>query len=145
MYYPNVITFLIKNVGPDEAKQRIFRIGQEVGREMLKIWDPKTTDIKKMILKWYKLMWNSTKYVKVKKIKEKDREIYRIIDKKCGVCDPETTIEGLEMPCVSIDGYLDACLEYISARTPLSSYKVQTIRSIAMGDPYCEHEIEIKR
>ena len=145
MYYPNVITFFVEQVGPEEATERLFRIGQEVGRELMNLFNPKTTDVKKMIYKFFKLMWNTTKNVKVKKIKEKERIIYRIIDKKCGICDPETVIEGLDIACVSVDGYLVACLEHISKNSPLPSYKVQTVKSVMIGDEYCEHHIEIAR
>ena len=143
MYYPNVITFLVKQVGAEEARKRLYQVGQQVGRELLRIRKPKTTDIKKMISGFFKFMWNTTKNIKIKKIKEKDRLIYRITDNKCGICDPETAIEGVDVPCVSVDGYLDACLEYISKTTPIPAYKIQTLKSVATGDEYCEHQIEI--
>jgi hypothetical protein len=109
MYYPNVIAFLIKKVGFEEAKERIFKIGQESARKMLSVVTPKIIDIKSMIDKWFLLMWKR-KPNKIKVIKEKGRIVYQIIDKNCGVCDPEATIEGLNMPCISIAGYLDACM-----------------------------------
>lgn len=144
MYYPSVIAFLNEKVGAD-ARERLFQIGQEVGRGFMNLFNPKTTDVKKMIYKFYKLMWNTTKNVKVKVIKGKHRIFYHVIDKKCGLCDPETVLEGLDIPCASIGGYLDACLEHISKISPLPSYKVQTIKSINTGDPHCEHVIEIAR
>lgn len=143
MYYPNVVTFFIKKVGAKEARERLYQVGQEVGRELMKLFKPKTLDVKTMIYKFYKLMWNTTKNVKVKKLKEKDRILYQVIDKKCGICDPETAIEGLEVSCVIIDGYLDACLEHINKLAPFPSYQIRTVKSVAAGDKYCEHLIEI--
>jgi len=144
MYYPNVIAFLSKKVGFEEAKGRVFRIGQESARDMLKVTAPKIKNIKTMVEYWFKLMWHA-KPSKIKVKKEKDKTIYEIIDKKCGVCDPETELEGVKMPCISISGYLDACMEYISKISDIGSYKVQTVKSVAMGDSYCEHHIEITR
>ena len=63
MYYPNVISFLVKNHGPEEAKARLFQIGKTVAQELLEVTKPKAKDVKKMIHTWYKLMWNTTKYV----------------------------------------------------------------------------------
>jgi len=90
-------------------------------------------------------MWNTTKYVKVKKQKQGDKLIYRVIDKRCGICDPETAIEGLDLPCVSVDGYLDACMEYLAEHINIKSWKVQAVASVATGDHFCEHQIEIER
>ncbi len=145
MYYPNVITFLVEKVGADEARTRLFQIGQAVGRKLLKLRDLKTTDPEKLIYRFYKVMWNTTKHVKVQKKKEKARTIYRVVDKNCGVCDPETAIEGLNVPCVSIDGYLDACMEHLLNLGAIKSYKIETTASIATGDPICVHEIEVLR
>ena len=145
MYYPNVLSFLVKKVGFEQAKTRIFQIGQETGREMLKVWDPKTKDVKTLILKWYKLMWNKNKNVKITMAEENRKIIYHIIDKKCNVCEPELIIEGLQVPCVSMAGNFDACMEYLAKILPIQSFQVQTVKSLATGDPYCEHQIELVR
>jgi predicted hydrocarbon binding protein len=145
MYYPNVVTYLAKNLGPEEATARLFQIGQEIGRKLLEIRAPKSTDVKKLVKQWYKIMWNSTKGLSIKEINRNGKILYKVVDKKCGVCDPETVIEGLKVPCSSIAGYLDACMEYLSKKVTISSYKVQTVKSVSTGDPYCEHHIEVER
>ncbi len=145
MYYPNVITYLVNNLGYDEAKSRVFQIGRNTCENLLQIWKPKTRDVKKIVEEFWKVMWNTTKYIKIKQIQNQNKITYLIRDKRCGVCDPEISVEGITMPCVSVAGYLHACIEFLSKDTHLSSYKVETTKSVVSGDPYCEHQIEIVR
>jgi len=145
MYYPNIITFLAKYLGAEEAAERLFQIGLEVGRKLLEIRDPKTTDIKKVIERFYKIMWNSTKGLKIKQSKQGNKTIFQVIDKACGICDPETAIEDLHVPCRSIAGYLAACMEYLSNKKALQSFNVYTVKSVSIGNSYCEHHVEVVR
>lgn len=146
MFYPNIVSFFVNKAGIEEMKKRVIQVGEIVGQKMLEIWAPKEKKIKKLIKIFFKKMWDNK--VVVLKRKTKEKTTYRIIDKNCRFCNPEVMLEGVEKPCVTIVGYIQACLDYLSERSHLpvcSAMSVQTVKSRGGGDKYCEHQIELTR
>lgn len=141
MYYPTIVAFFAKKVGIEEAKERLFQIGQVVAQKILEFWNPKAKNIENLIKKMFKKIWKQK--VQIKKNRDQSKVVYRIIDKDCRICDPEATIIGSKIPCITISGYIDTFLQHFTKGTPLSSYQVRTVKSVSVGDEFCEHQIEV--
>lgn len=143
MFYPNILSFFLNKVGLFEMEERVSNVGYRVGQKLLNVWVPKEKRIEPLLKSFFKRMWNTK--VTIKKEKSKETFIYRIIDKSCRYCDPEVVLEGVRHPCITVLGYIQACLEYSSRKYPLPEYKLKTAKSRGSGDPYCEYQIEFKR
>lgn len=140
MFYPNILSFFLNKVGLFDMEARVSDVGYRVAQRLLSVWAPKERKIGPLIKFFFKKMWN-TKIVIRKEKGESNVIIYRIIDKTCRYCDPEVTFEGVRHPCVTVLGYIKACLEYSSKKYPLPKYKLKTIKSRGSGSDYCEHQI----
>jgi predicted hydrocarbon binding protein len=139
MFYPNILSFFLSKVGLFDMEARVSDVGYRVAQKLLSVWAPKERKIDPLIKFFFKKMWN-TKIV-IKKVKSEDTIIYRIIDVSCKYCDPEVALEGVRHPCVTVIGYIKACLEYSSKKYPLPEYKLKTVKSRGSGNEYCEHQI----
>lgn len=142
MFYPNILSFFLNRVGLFEMEERVSNVGFRVGQQLLKVWTPKEKKFEPLLRYFFKKMWNTK--IKIIKEKSKDEFLYRIIVKNCRYCDPEVVLEGVRHPCITVLGYIQACLEYSSQKYPLPDYKLKTVKSRGSGNPYCEYQIEFK-
>ena len=124
-------------------EERVSNVGFRVGQNLLKVWAPKEKRIESLLKIFFKKMWDT----KIIIMKEKSKDVfgYRIIQKNCRYCDPEIVLEGVRHPCITVLGYIQACLEYSSQKYPLPDYKLKIVKSRGSGNPYCEYQIEFQR
>ena len=139
MFYPNILSFFLNKVGLFDMEARVSDVGYRVAQKLLNAWAPKERKIDPLIKFFFKKMWNTS--IVIKKAKNENAIIYRIIDKTCRYCDPEMVLEGVRHPCVTVLGYIKACLEYSSKKYPLPKYNLKTVKSRGSGNEYCEHQI----
>lgn len=142
MFLPTILSFLVKKLGPDETQKRLFNTGYRITKKFLKVWFPEGKDLKKVIKKFFKKFWDVN--VKVEEIEEDGKGVLRIINKKCGFCDPDASIEGITYPCQTVTGYLKALLEGFSDKYPLPSFHFETTKSQGAGDDSCEYLIKFE-
>jgi len=140
MFYPNILSFFLNKVGLFEMEERVSNVGYRVGRKLLKVWNPKEKRIEPLLKYFFKKMWDNK--VTIRKEKGRISLIYRIIQKNCRYCDPEIVLEGVRHPCITVLGYIQACLEYSSQKYSLPDYMLKTVKSRGSGDSYCEYQIE---
>ncbi len=147
---PDVMAFLIRERGAEQAEKDLRDIGEMICDRMLMVWEPENTDpiqvLKEMKKKFFK---------KSKQIKGKVLERFggapskiKIIDKDCPVCP--TRGEEFEISeihyCTSISSFIESILNHLikSKRTPYTQVSCKTIASVGSGDAQCEMIIKLK-
>ena len=154
MAYPEMFAFLYSTRGPEQAMADLHDIVSRIFQQLMNVWRPKPTSLKKIIQKSFKLIGDKDIKVKVIAKDEKKRPLQvRIIDKDCVFCpseDRETKVPK-EVPfCIAVSFALETIIKILISRwfrfdfqyiPKKTTIRTETVASRSSGNPHCEHII----
>lgn len=136
--YPEVVSFLKKNMDKEYLIQVLQDVGYVCADTIAKYWQPKGKTVQEMVRDIFKFIFDN----KSIELKKSEKGNIKIIDKECRLC-----WEGLEEEdinyCISVSSFIQRLIN--STRESfifLPKIKVTTIQSKAAGADHCEHLIE---
>jgi len=147
---PDVMGFILKKRGPEQAEKDLRDIGKTIAERILMVWKPKSTNPVE-VLNEIKKKFFSGKKVRGEVLERFGKAPSKILihEKDCPVC-PEEKGEELEVSqvhyCSAISGFTEALLNYLvsTKQTLYTKASCKTVASVGSGDKDCQMLIELK-
>ncbi|MHA1312156.1 MAG: hypothetical protein ACTSQO_14675 [Candidatus Helarchaeota archaeon] len=138
LIYSEVVARIIDR-WPDNVEKKLREFGRRIGKGILSMWIPKNTDsVKSIVQETYKFLLKQKAPVEMKK----DGRTLILRDKKCILCW-EVTNANFHY-CTPYGSLLETFVNKCRETNPkLPKIWVETTKSRAKGDNYCEHVIHI--
>ena len=137
LIYAEIVVKIIEKWDNPEEKLREF--GKRIGNGILTVWYPKKANsIKKIAQETYKFLLKQEPPIKM----EKDGKTLILKDENCVLCW-NVQAGGLHY-CTPYGSLLETIINYCRNKNPkLPKVRIETTKSKAMGNKYCEHVIHI--
>lgn len=147
---PDVMGFILKKRGPEQAGKDLRDIGKTIAERILMVWEPKSTEPVE-VLNEIKKKFFSGKKVRGEILERFGKAPSKILihERDCPVC-PEKKGEELEVSqlhyCSAIAGFTEALLNHLvgTRQTLYSKAICTTVASVGSGDKECQMLIELK-
>ncbi|MHA1230360.1 MAG: hypothetical protein ACTSRP_28055 [Candidatus Helarchaeota archaeon] len=123
---------------PDSAEEKLREFGRRVAKGILKIWEPKGKTIKSIAEESHKFLLKQKPPIKM----QKDGHTLVLKDRNCVLC---WEVQAAKIHyCTPYGSLLETFVNHCREKNPkLPKIWVETTKSRAMGDKYCEHVIHI--
>ena len=147
---PEVVAYLFKNRGPDQAKKDLRDIASIITKRLLLVWIPRSRKPFNVIKEMMRVFFGNKK-IKGKVLERLNGKPSKIAirDYNCPICSDkkgeEVIISGIHF-CVPVSGAMEAALTYLIENKLALFTKVncETVKSIGSGDTYCEHILTLE-
>jgi hypothetical protein len=147
---PEVVAFLITHRGAEQAEQDLRDIARIITERLLLAWVPKSHKPFKIFKETMQLFFGNKKLKGrvLERFGKKPKKI-AVRDYNCPIC-PDNKGEVVEISdvhyCVVVSGTMNTIFDYLITNNlvPYVKADCQTVKSVGLGDEYCEHIINIK-
>ncbi|MDD1777220.1 MAG: hypothetical protein LUQ65_03555 [Candidatus Helarchaeota archaeon] len=147
--FPEVVAFLYKTRGPEQAREDLRKIASLIMQHFLLVWTPRSNkpfEIVKEMMQFFgkhKIKWKVLEQTNGQPL------TVAIRDNHCPIC-PDKKVEEVVVKkvhyCVAVSGSIEVVFNYLVQKKLVSftKAKCETVKSTGSGDAYCEHILTLE-